>query len=254
MIVDDVDGVEIEFGRARWRLLGGRGAWRDTDRALVVADLHLGKARSFRAGGVPVPAGTTEETLSRLERMLSATQPARLIIVGDLLHDAAGLEAPVIEAFAALRGRWQHVSMVLVQGNHDRRAGRLPEALDITVADAAMEDGGVLFCHDPAEVTGARRPGVPVVAGHVHPVARLVDALGDHLRAPCFHLAARGMLLLPALGAFTGGAVIRPRRGDRVFVVRDHEDGPAATAGRSVLRPGAGIVEIAVGKRGRSIC
>lgn len=253
-MVDDVDGIGIEFGGARWHLLGGRGAWREADGSLVVADLHLGKARSFRAGGVPVPAGTTAETIARLERMLSVTKPARLIIVGDLLHDAAGLEAPVIEALAALRGRWRHVSMVLVQGNHDRRAGRLPEALDITVTDAPMEDGGVLFCHDPAEAIGARRPGIPVVAGHVHPVVRLVDDLGDHLRAPCFHLVARFMLRLPALGAFTGGAVVRPRRGDRVFVVRDHEDDPAAITGLPGPRPGPGIVEITVGRRGRSIC
>ncbi|HET7427286.1 MAG TPA: DEAD/DEAH box helicase, partial [Gemmatimonadales bacterium] len=32
---------------------------------LVVADLHWGKAATFRAAGIPIPTGTTGEDLAR---------------------------------------------------------------------------------------------------------------------------------------------------------------------------------------------
>ena len=58
--------------------------------ALVVADVHLGKADSFRAAGVPVPAGVTETTLARLDaalRRAAVLAPVeRVIVLGDLLH------------------------------------------------------------------------------------------------------------------------------------------------------------------------
>ena len=34
--------------------------------AMFVADIHLGKAATFRSLGVPVPAGTTQENLAKL--------------------------------------------------------------------------------------------------------------------------------------------------------------------------------------------
>ena len=38
-------------------------------KTLFIADAHLGKAAAFRAGGVPLPAGTTADDLSRLARL-----------------------------------------------------------------------------------------------------------------------------------------------------------------------------------------
>ena len=59
---------------------------------LLVADAHFGKAVSFRLRGVPVPQGTTTETLQRLTDALNQTQATRLIFLGDSFHDAQGEE------------------------------------------------------------------------------------------------------------------------------------------------------------------
>ena len=48
----DVAGVHLE-------LLADRAVWLAATRTLLIADLHLGKAQSFRRAGVPVPSGTT---------------------------------------------------------------------------------------------------------------------------------------------------------------------------------------------------
>ena len=59
-------------------------------RTLFLADLHWGKAATFRASHVPVPIGTTASDLARLSRALTRTGASHLVILGDLLHARAG--------------------------------------------------------------------------------------------------------------------------------------------------------------------
>jgi len=44
----------------------------------------------------------------------------------------------------------------------------------------------------------------------------------DHLRLPCFWFGD-AVGVLPAFGAFTGSAEVRPKRGDQVFVIAEEE-------------------------------
>ena len=53
----------VEVGGAALHLLPQKAAWWPAERTLLVADAHIGKAVSFRRLGVPVPPGTTSETL-----------------------------------------------------------------------------------------------------------------------------------------------------------------------------------------------
>lgn len=48
----------------RLKLLGARAVWDPTQRLLLVADLHLGKAESFQAHGVPLPSDGDASTLN----------------------------------------------------------------------------------------------------------------------------------------------------------------------------------------------
>ncbi|MBC7436317.1 MAG: DEAD/DEAH box helicase, partial [Bdellovibrionales bacterium] len=50
---------------------------------LLIADAHFGKAVSFRKLGVPVPQGTTSETLTGLTQLLSETAAQRIVFLGD---------------------------------------------------------------------------------------------------------------------------------------------------------------------------
>lgn len=206
-------GVEFAFGGARWRALPERAAvWIDR-RWLVVADLHLGKAATFRARGVPVPAGTTGGTLQRLSELIECERPRRLVILGDLLHAREAQAPETIAQLAAWRARHVALPMLLVEGNHDRHAGTPPPELDIEPVSEPWRDGGLALRHDPEpDATAA------VLAGHLHPCVRLQGAGGDRLRLPCFWQRA-GLLVLPAFGEFTGGATIRREPGDRVLAI-----------------------------------
>ena len=50
----------LDLGDGPLQLLPERAVWRPRERALFVADLHLGKAAAFRAFGAPAPTGASE--------------------------------------------------------------------------------------------------------------------------------------------------------------------------------------------------
>ncbi len=209
---------ELVFGGERLCLLPQRAAWLPERRLLLVADLHLGKAHSFRRLGVPVPGGTTGETLARLDAALAASGAEHIVFLGDLLHAARGVSAEVVAAFLRWREARPALQLTLVRGNHDLAAGDPPPAWRVALADEPLRAApGLWLAHHPGEHAGGC-----TLAGHVHPAAVLGGRAHDRLRLPCFHFGAR-VGVLPAFGAFTGSHVMRREPGDRVFVVA--EDG-----------------------------
>jgi uncharacterized protein len=208
-------------------LCAAKAAYDPVRRALFVADVHLGKALSFRALGVPVPAGTTALTLARLDRLLADHDAQHLFVLGDLLHGPAVRGSGVIEQLMQWRQRHARVQMVLVRGNHDDRAGDPPARCGIEVVAEGLRLGpwelrhqvGRLIplkqdCHENA---GEHRPADGyVLSGHVHPVYRL-RGRADSVRLPAF-LLRRHDAILPAFGEFTGGFAVAPAFEDRLFV------------------------------------
>ena len=179
------------------------------DRTLVVADLHLGKATAFQAKGLAIPEGDSHADLNRLGTICELVRATRIVINGDLFHSPAGLSTEIerlLETWLFTIG----LPVVLVVGNHDRKLSRLPDWLE---AVHSVEHAGVHLVHDPADAP----EGVPVVAAHWHPVAKIADGKRTALRLPCF-LLRRNVLVLPSFGSFTGGAIVGREEGDRLFV------------------------------------
>lgn len=197
------------------RLLPERVLFWEARSTLLVADAHWGKAAAFRAGGIPVPGGTTRAGLRRLTHALERTGAERITFLGDFLHARAGRANATLRALSAWRKHHPHLALLLIRGNHDWEAGDPPEELGIVCVDPPLREGPFLLAHHPL--------GSPVgygIAGHVHPVVRLSGPARERQRLPCFWFSERGMVL-PAFGEFTGGADITPVPGDRIFVVAD---------------------------------
>lgn len=81
---------------------------------------------------------------------------------------------------------------VWVEGNHDPDP---PEHLGGRPAKV-LRDGAIVFRHEPRGESGE-------IAGHLHPCAKVVSRVRA-LRRRCF-VTDGERLIMPALGAFTGG-------------------------------------------------
>lgn len=196
-------------------LLADRALLIPSSRSLIVADVHWGKAAAFRAGGVPIPHGTTRSGLDRLSAVLDATKAQHLLILGDLFHARASMQPNTIATLERWRDLRRELRITLVRGNHDYHAGDPPASLAIECVDAPLHVGPFALCHHPCE----RDTGY-VLAGHIHPVVQLRGRGRQKLTLPCFAFGSRGGLL-PAFGEFTGGAVIDQRDFTRTFVIAD---------------------------------
>lgn len=207
--------------------------WLPDVSALLVADLHFGKAASFRRLGVPVPEASTGGTLQQLLTLLDdlprlpppsrPTAPVQLVVLGDLLHAARGRSREMLSAVeAALPGMRGHpaapgLALHLVRGNHDAAAGDPPPHWGVALHDEPWRLGPWALCHEPQTVAGAY-----ALAGHWHPCTVLRGPARQRLRLPCFWFGdplAHPVGVLPAFGDFTGMHPIDPRQGDRIWAV-----------------------------------
>ena len=181
---------------------------------LAVADLHLEKGTAAAARGQLVPPWDTRLTLDRLALLVQRWRPRVVVALGDSFHDRGGAaRLPPGEA-ARLRGMAEAARFVWVLGNHDPAP---PEGLPGEAVET-WQLGGLTFRHQA-------RPGAAgELCGHHHPKATVTTRAGTVTR-PCF-VADPARLMLPSLGAYTGGLdVAHPAiaglfpRGGRVFLL-----------------------------------
>ena len=190
--------MQIALGSTLVELLPGRAAFLARSKTLVVADLHLGKAATFRNRGLPVPEGSNAADLSRLQKLVERNQPERLVIAGDLFHSADGLSSSTIDHFQD----WLHklkLPVILTEGNHDRRSWFADHHFPIEV-HLDLEIDELIITHDPADLPTDKAG----IAGHLHPGVRIRESRRQSLRVPGFFVKNAHHLVLPAFSEFTG--------------------------------------------------
>jgi len=184
-------------------------------RLLAVADLHFEKGSAAAAQGSLLPPWDTRATLDRLAALLRRYKPETVVALGDSFHDARGASRLHPHDLARLRLFAGAHRFVWVLGNHDPAP---PEGLE---GEAVPE-----LCLGPLRFVHQTRPGPArgEICGHHHPKAQ-VRAAGASVSRPCFVLDA-WRLMLPAIGAYTGGLDVREAaiaslfpRGGRVFLL-----------------------------------
>jgi uncharacterized protein len=207
--------LAIQLAGAELWLLADKAIYYPAERALLIADAHFGKAAAYRRLGQPVPHGTTDHNLQRLDHLLASYDCERLIFLGDFLHAPESHATATLAAIHAWRERHASLAITLIRGNHDKRAGDPPASLHFEVIPEPLLLGPFALQHEPDP-----HPSHHVLAGHVHPAYRLMGKGRQRLRLPCFYMQAQ-VSLLPAFGAFTGGMNIERQPGSRVYVVGD---------------------------------
>ena len=198
--------LQVQVAGVWAALLPSGAAFLETKRTLICADLHLEKGSAYAQRGQLLPPYDTRETLRRLAEDVRRTDPERIVLLGDTLHDAeangriAGADAEALSAIG--QGR----DLIWVMGNHDPQG---PGALPGHAVDE-LTLGPLSLRHEP--LSGPRHGEI---AGHLHPCARVV-ASGRGVRRRCF-ITDGTRLILPAYGAYAGGLSVRDAAFDGLF-------------------------------------
>ncbi|WP_407291464.1 ligase-associated DNA damage response endonuclease PdeM [Stutzerimonas zhaodongensis] len=207
--------LPIQLEHTELWLLADKAVYWPEQRTLLIADIHFGKAAAYRRLGQPVPHGTTQANLQRLDALLARYHCEQLIFLGDFLHAPESQTPATLGQLQAWRATHPDLTITLIRGNHDRRAGDPPASLDMTVVPEPLLLGPFALQHEPDP-----HPTHHVLAGHLHPAFRLHGRGRQSLRLPCFCIGSR-VSLLPAFGSFTGMMEVDADPGRRLFVVGD---------------------------------
>jgi len=161
---------------------------------LIVSDLHFEKGSSYAGRGVFLPPYDTRATLLRVAALMRRYGPKRVVSLGDAFHDADAEARMDARDGGMLEKLVDSAEWIWILGNHDPA----PPARFAARAETEWRAGPFVLRHEPS---AAPAPGE--IAGHLHPCARVATE-GRILRRRCFAVGA-DRLVMPALGAYTGG-------------------------------------------------
>lgn len=179
---------------------------------LAVADLHLGYAWVQRHRGTLLPIDIPDDSADRLEELQRDYSPKQIVLLGDIVHQALPLTAiktVIRELCQRLTGASE---LIFCLGNHDRQLESLMtfEKLPVRWVKEWRTEEWLWHHGDQAEgCVSLRLDSVePIrVMGHEHPSVRLSDRVSSAVKAPCFLVSDR-LVVVPAFSRWAAGCAI----------------------------------------------
>lgn len=207
--------MKVDISGEVFELLLHKAIYWPRFKALLLADLHLGKINHFRKSGIPLPVKANDRNIEMLVDLIHSVNPERVICLGDLFHSYYN---PEWEVFGEVVKHFSHVRFELVLGNHDVMSRHQYDRKGIILHEQ-LQLGDFLLTHHPMEDLAE---GKYNLAGHIHPGVTLSGRGRQVVTLPCFYFGKQ-QALLPAFGVFTGLARIKPAKNDKVFVIADNK-------------------------------
>ncbi len=184
------------------------------EKALIAADVHLGKVGHFRKAGIAVPRDMEQSELALLSDLIDEHKPEKIIFLGDFFHSDMNADW---DWFILWRSQFPKLEVILVRGNHDIIDDRYYHQLNISLHDELLV-GPFLMLHHPLSTEEQQTAAGYAFCGHIHPGVRLVGRGRQQITLPCFAFGEK-QVILPSFGKFTGKVAIRSNKADRIFAV-----------------------------------
>jgi DNA ligase-associated metallophosphoesterase len=190
-----------------------KAIWYESEKMLIISDLHAGKTQHFRKNGIPIPMGSLQTDLQQIEQLINYYKPGTLCITGDFFHSDFNKEFYEIVEW---RKKQVNLEIVIIKGNHDILDDRKYENIDIQVVKKSLKINELVLTHIYQEED--YKEDVLVISGHIHPRITLRTSSRQYIKMQCY-LLRNNHLLMPAFGSFTGGYNMDIMKGDRVFAI-----------------------------------
>jgi len=193
------------------------------EKALAIADLHIGYEESLNEQGIFVPRRQFEETMADLEKVFSNVGKVKeVVIVGDLKHEFGIISSQewseVRKVLDYLKGKVGKV--VLVKGNHDTVLEPIAKREEVEIKECYKKKD-ICFVHGDKLVMECMDKSIRlVVAGHRHPAVILQDEYKKE-RYKCFLVGkwkGKKIIVLPSFFPFVEGSEISSIEDNRMFI------------------------------------
>ena len=212
--------MQVQVRNETIELLPQRGLYWPRHQLLAISDLHIGKAESYQAAGVPVPSGAHLEDFINLQTIIQVRDIQKVIIVGDLIHNKFSWTDEILQDLQNFISSFSEISWHLVYGNHERGSLEFLKKLPLKFYQESYVESPFEFTHGHDGPSEGKKD-LFQIQGHIHPQISLREGV-TRIQLPCFHLS-QNTLTLPAFGTLTGGYTIRPTKKDRVFALTGKE-------------------------------
>jgi DNA ligase-associated metallophosphoesterase len=196
------------------KLLPQKAIYWQQEKALIAADVHLGKVGHFRKAGIAIPRDMEQNDLAILSDLIYEHKPEKIIFLGDFFHSDMNSDW---DWFILWRSQFPKLEIILVRGNHDIIDDSYYQRLNIQLHDQLLI-GPFLMLHHPLPENKLKQADGYVFCGHIHPGVRLMGRGRQSITLPCFAFSTM-QVILPSFGQFTGRVAIRSNKTDRVFAI-----------------------------------
>lgn len=208
------EGLDFNFLDQDLVLLPQKAIYWKQQKALIAADVHLGKVGHFRKAGIAVPRNLEQSDLSTLSDLIFEHKPEKLFFLGDLFHSDMNADW---EWFKLWRQQFPKLEITLIKGNHDIINDQHYHELNIALQDQLLIEP-FLMLHHPLSDTVLEQTRAYAFCGHIHPGVNLSGRGRQSVTIPCFAFGDK-QAVLPSFGRFTGRVAIRQLRTDKIFGV-----------------------------------
>lgn len=195
-------------------LLPQKAIYWQQEKALIAADVHLGKVGHFRKAGIAVPRDMEQDDLAVLSDLIFEYKPEKILFLGDLFHSDMNADW---DWFTLWRKQFPKLQIMLIRGNHDIIHDDHYHELNISL-HYQLAIGPFLMLHHPLTEAALQQTENYAFCGHIHPGVNLVGRGRQSITLPCFAFSER-QAILPSFGKFTGRVAIRSSENDRIFAV-----------------------------------
>ena len=186
----------VEFAGQQLLLTNLSALYMPEMKALVLADIHIGKSTHFQKYGIAIPNTIFKNDLKKLETLISHFNPQKIIVVGDMFHAENNSE---IQQFKDWKAKYSAIQFVLIKGNHDRYYHSIYKDLEVKIIQNELTLEDITFIHN---LEHFKAEGFTLSA-HLHPGVYLKAKARQRIKLPCFAIGEQH-LILPAFSAFTG--------------------------------------------------
>lgn len=165
---------------------------------LLIADVHLGKADTFRKFGISVPQHVQDSDLTRLKQLLLQLTPKRCVILGDFVHGRV-IGSGTAENWNALVSSNLGTQFELILGNHDRSFQA--DLLSLSSIHSHLFLENVFLSHEPVTFKALPSRCTLNIHGHIHAAVQIDDG---RRKIPALAFTPP-YLCMPAFSEFTAG-------------------------------------------------